>query len=122
MPAKKTSSAAPAGPSKKAASKAVTKPTRSARAAVKPAAPVTPAKTKKAVPKTKAKAIPAPAPLPLKPEPTLADIPRHEIEVRAYLISERRQAMGWPGDTATDWSDAESQLLAEARRRQRLSH
>ncbi len=120
MPAKKTSSAAPAGPTKKAASKAALKPTRSARAAVKPASPVAPAKTKKVA--SKAKAQPAPAPVPPKPEPTLADIPHHEIEVRAYLISERRQAMGWPGDSATDWSDAESQLLAEARRRHRLSN
>jgi hypothetical protein len=120
MPANKTRSAAPAGPSKKAAPKAATKPTRSTRKAVKPASPVAPAKTKKTTTASKAKPIPAPAPP--KPEPTLADIPHHEVEVRAYLISERRQAMGWPGDSSTDWSDAESQLLAEARRRHRLSN
>jgi hypothetical protein len=37
-----------------------------------------------------------------------------DIALRAYFISERRQQMGWPGDSATDWADAEAQLRAEA--------
>lgn len=37
-----------------------------------------------------------------------------DIALRAYFIGERRQKMGWPGDSATDWADAERQLRAEA--------
>jgi hypothetical protein len=44
-------------------------------------------------------------------------IPREEIQLRAYFISERRQTMGWPGNSSTDWIEAESQLVAEAKRR-----
>jgi len=40
---------------------------------------------------------------------------RHDdIALRAYFIAERRQKMGWPGDSSTDWSDAQKQLRAEA--------
>jgi hypothetical protein len=44
-------------------------------------------------------------------EPIIA---HDEIALRAYFIAERRQKMGWEGDSATDWSDAVSQLRAEA--------
>jgi hypothetical protein len=37
-----------------------------------------------------------------------------DIALRAYFIAERRQQMGWPGDSATDWADAEAQLRTEA--------
>lgn len=37
-----------------------------------------------------------------------------DIALRAYFIGERRQKMGWPGDSGTDWSDAIGQLRAEA--------
>jgi hypothetical protein len=37
-----------------------------------------------------------------------------DIALRAYFIAERRQQMGWAGDSATDWADAEAQLKAEA--------
>lgn len=37
-----------------------------------------------------------------------------DIALRAYFIGERRQKMGWPGDSGTDWADAEKQLRAEA--------
>ena len=37
-----------------------------------------------------------------------------DISLRAYFIGERRQKMGWAGDSATDWADAVSQLRAEA--------
>lgn len=43
-------------------------------------------------------------------------IPEHEIALRAYFISERRQRMGWPGDPHSDWIEAENQLKAEALR------
>lgn len=41
-------------------------------------------------------------------------IPHDDIALRAYFIGERRQKMGWPGDSGTDWADAEKQLRAEA--------
>ena len=41
-------------------------------------------------------------------------IPHEEVSLRAYFIGERRQKMGWPGDSATDWLDAVAQLKAEA--------
>ncbi len=41
-------------------------------------------------------------------------ISHDDIALRAYFIGERRQKMGWPGDSGTDWSDAEKQLRAEA--------
>ena len=41
-------------------------------------------------------------------------IPHDDIALRAYFIGERRQKMGWAGDSATDWADAVSQLRAEA--------
>ncbi len=44
-------------------------------------------------------------------EPVIA---HDDIALRAYFIAERRQQMGWPGDSATDWADAEAQLRAEA--------
>jgi len=50
---------------------------------------------------------------PKKPvkEPVIA---HNDIALRAYFIAERRRKMGWDGDSATDWSDAVSQLRAEA--------
>jgi len=44
-------------------------------------------------------------------EPVIA---HDDIALRAYFIAERRHKMGWPGDSATDWADAEAQLRAEA--------
>lgn len=40
-------------------------------------------------------------------------IPLEDISLRAYFIAERRQKMGWPGDSASDWLEAETQLKAE---------
>jgi hypothetical protein len=42
-------------------------------------------------------------------------ISNEDIALRAYYIAERRGKMGWPGNSASDWLEAESQLLAEAR-------
>lgn len=50
-------------------------------------------------------------PKPLAVEPVIS---HDDISLRAYFIGERRQKMGWPGDSATDWADAEAQLRAEA--------
>ena len=35
------------------------------------------------------------------------------IRIRAYLISERRERLGIPGDANSDWIEARRQLLAE---------
>lgn len=51
------------------------------------------------------------------PAPSALHITREDIQLRAYFISERRQTMGWPGNSSTDWIEAESQLVAEAKRR-----
>ncbi|MFY8216927.1 MAG: DUF2934 domain-containing protein [Chthoniobacterales bacterium] len=36
-----------------------------------------------------------------------------EISLRAYYIAERRTAMGWPGDSSSDWVEAEAQIRRE---------
>ena len=36
-----------------------------------------------------------------------------DIAVRAYLIAEKRQQLGLPGDSLGDWIEAERQLLCE---------
>ena len=48
-----------------------------------------------------------------------ASFTTEEIALRAYFIAERRDAMGWPGDSTSDWIEAERQLKAEARRKAR---
>ena len=57
----------------------------------------------------------------LDPKPVTADpvISNDDVSLRAYFISERRQKMGWPGNSSSDWSEAESHLLAELRRREK---
>jgi hypothetical protein len=35
------------------------------------------------------------------------------VALRAYFISEQRAALGKPGDSMTDWLEAERQLLSE---------
>lgn len=52
----------------------------------------------------------------LEPKPVTSEpvISHDDICLRAYFIAERRQKMGWHGDPSTDWSDAVSQLRAEA--------
>jgi hypothetical protein len=49
-----------------------------------------------------------------KPAPVITN---DDISLRAYFIAERRQAMGWPGDSSSDWAEAERQLKAEAARK-----
>jgi Protein of unknown function (DUF2934) len=57
-----------------------------------------------------------PASFTLEPKnPVTEPVIHHDdIALRAYFIAERRQQMGWAGDSATDWADAEAQLKAEA--------
>lgn len=120
MPAKKTSQSTAAKvkatPAKadKTLAKKVAKP---AKKDTPKSTAVAPAKAKKVASKSPASpksAASAPAPAPVVEVP---QIPREEIQLRAYFISERRQTMGWPGNASTDWIEAESQLVAEAKRR-----
>ena len=42
-----------------------------------------------------------------------ATIRQEDIAFRAYLIGEKRQQLGLPGDAVGDWVEAERQLLGE---------
>jgi hypothetical protein len=55
-------------------------------------------------PKATKKKIVAPAPPPIRHE---------DIAFRAYLIGEKRQQLGQPGDSLSDWVEAERQLISE---------
>ncbi len=85
-------------------------------------------KKDKEIPALKAEPSPKPAkaakkplaPVVAKPVKTAAPEPvltLEDISLRAYFIAERRQAMGWPGDSEQDWIEAERQLKAEAKRK-----
>lgn len=120
MPAKKTSQST-ATKVKATSVKAVKTPAKKIAKPAKKDTPkstvVIPTKAKKAATRSTAVSKPtAPAPAPA-PEVEIPHIPREEIQLRAYFISERRQTMGWPGNSSTDWIEAESQLVAEAKRR-----
>lgn len=62
-------------------------------------------KVKKAQASPRKKAVKAPS------------ISSDDIALRAYFIAERRQKMGWHGDSTGDWVEAERQLKAEAARK-----
>ena len=106
--------------SKSAATSKPVKTAKSAKPATKPAAAKAPAKKAAAASKSASK--PAkPAPVPAAPakaaKPAQPTVSRDEIALRAYYIGERRQMMGWPGDSSSDWIEAEAQLVAELKRR-----
>ena len=42
-----------------------------------------------------------------------ATLDQEDIAFRAYLIGEKRQQLGLPGDSLGDWVEAERQLLSE---------
>jgi hypothetical protein len=101
--------------------KASPKPVKAAKPAkekkpkkAEPAAPVVAVKAAPKAAKKPAAAKPVKAP---KPAPVEIELSTEEISLRAYYIAERRQAMGWPGDSAHDWIEAERQLKAEAKRK-----
>jgi hypothetical protein len=49
---------------------------------------------------------------PRKKKTATASVPTQEdIALRAYLIGERRQQAGLPGDSTSDWLQAERELL-----------
>ena len=45
------------------------------------------------------------------------EISSEAIALRAYFIAERREKMGWHGDSTGDWVEAERQLRTEATRK-----
>ncbi len=73
--------------------------------AAKPA----PVKAPKVVKAVKAKPAEVATPAPAKP----VEISTETIALRAYFISEARQAAGLPGSSETDWIEAESQVRSE---------
>lgn len=79
------------------------KPAKAAKAT--PSAPVPAKAVKTAKPKA---ATPAPA------KPAVVEISTEAIALRAYFISEARQAAGLPGTSEGDWIEAERQLRAES--------
>lgn len=91
---------------KHSAKKALLKAKLPVVASEEPAAPEPKAKAIK-----KAKAAPRPK---VVKAPAISD---EDIGLRAYFIAERRQKMGWPGDSTADWVEAERQLKAEAARK-----
>ena len=126
VPAKSASKSVPA----KSASKSV--PAKAASKSV-PAKAITPAAKAVKVPRKVAVKSAVAAPTKSKkatggavgktnsatPSPALPEIgvSPDEIKLRAYYISERRETMGWPGNSSTDWIEAETQLLKEAKKR-----
>lgn len=59
-----------------------------------------------------AKAVPAAKPAKKKTAKAAA-VRQEDIAFRAYLTGEKRQQLGLPGDSLSDWVEAEQQLLSE---------
>ncbi len=102
---------------KEAAAAPVAKPAPKRKMAKRPATPA-PAAVKEEKPLAKAAAKPAAAPKVMKKPAApaakpIVEIPTEVIALRAYFISEARQGAGQPGDSTTDWLEAERQLRAE---------
>jgi hypothetical protein len=117
MPAKKTSQST-ATKVKATSSKAVKAPAKRIAKPAKQETAKTTAALETKVKKPASKSISTPKTTTTPPPASSAPhIPREDIQLRAYFISERRQTMGWPGNSSTDWIEAESQLVAEAKRR-----
>ena len=108
MPAKSTSKSAPAK-----AIPPVAKAVKVSRKVAVKSAVAAPTKSKKATGEAVGKAKTT-TPSPALPE---IGVSPDEIKLRAYYISERRETMGWPGNSSTDWIEAETQLLKEAKKR-----
>ena len=55
-----------------------------------------------------------PAAKPAKKKTTkAATFSQEDVAFRAYLIGEKRQQLGLPGDSLSDWVEAEQQLVTE---------
>ena len=98
---------------KAAAVKAVT-PAKAAAKIVSPAAVVTKDAPKKSPVKTVAKIpVAEKPPSPQSASSSNGKKPTHaEIQAQAYFVSERRHKLHLAGDEASDWIEAERQLLA----------
>ncbi len=98
--AKKSTNAKASEPGNSTVSKTATKP-KKARApkAPKAAAPKVVTSGLRAEPVTK---------------PAAASVTEADVALRAYYIAEKRQKLGIPGDSTSDWVEAERQLKAEA--------
>jgi hypothetical protein len=85
-------------------------------------------KAKTAAPKprvaTKAKPagrVTAAAPVAKTAKPAKAKAPKRpalspdDVALRAYFIAEKRQQLGLPGDSMSDWVQAEAELISERR-------
>jgi len=83
------------------------KPVKKA-AAKKPAKAKAPAKAPAA--RTRVKAAPV-----TKTGSAAVSISPADIALRAYFIAEKRYKLGLPGDSTSDWVEAERQLKAEAK-------
>ncbi|MFZ4777159.1 MAG: hypothetical protein ACOYM3_17455 [Terrimicrobiaceae bacterium] len=94
---------------KKQAEKKAASKVKKAAAAPKEAALVDAPKEKPLSEKSK--------PAALKKAGKKAAISNEDIALRAYFIAERREKMGWLGDSTGDWVEAERQLKAEAARK-----
>ncbi len=116
MPKTKKSDSEKSAKTKELKTKAA-KPEKEKKAKKKEKAPVVVAaaepKPVKAAKKPAAPKVAKPAPAPAAEIVITGD----DIALRAYFIAERRQAMGWPGDSTSDWVEAERQLKAEAKRK-----
>lgn len=92
------------------------KKTETGKVAPKPAPKKTKATPAKAVVKTSAgreKSEENPARKAASQKKTAVASPTHdEIALHAYFIAEKRHKLGIPGNTANDWLEAERQLLA----------
>lgn len=94
---------------------------QAAKPATKKAAPKPKASATAGKPAGKASAKPAAKPAPVK-APKKAPSPARgftddDVSLRAYFIAERRHKLGWPGDSTSDWVEAERQLTAEAKKK-----
>lgn len=103
--AKKTTNAKVSEPGNSTVSKTVTNQKKARKAKAPKAAEPKPAATKVVTAGLSAKPVTKSA---------AASITDADIALRAYYIAEKRQKLGIPGDSTSDWVEAERQLKAEA--------
>lgn len=84
------------------------------KAAKKSQTPAAPAEAVAGITAKPAKPKAAAAKKPARPARGFTDA---DISLRAYFIAERRHKLGWPGDSTSDWVEAERQLTAEAKKK-----
>ena len=104
--AKKTTNAKVPEPGNSTVSKPVTKPKKPAKAKAAKAAKA----AKVVAPKVVTSGLRA-QPVTKSAAASITDV---DIALRAYYIAEKRQKLGIPGDSTSDWVEAERQLRAEA--------